>query len=277
MKKTFFIVALFGATIFYGKETSAFDAGNLNSGYGLTSNEKILKDKLDNLNGNYLETSSKLDNANEKIEGLQSTLEGINSQYTKSNTKLKELEQSIKNLNAELKELSKTQETNNKQIRQILSELSELVSVYIGKDINLDENVTDKNETKLVKKDESWKKKNADEILKLALVEFKSKDKLELAKEKFQFLVNKKFKPARSHFYLGEIEYKQQNYASAIVSYQKSVSLYSKKIDYMPTLLYHTAISFDKVGDTKRANGFYKALKADYPESAEAKAAPNRK
>ncbi|TQR61376.1 tetratricopeptide repeat protein [Campylobacter troglodytis] len=279
MKKTFFVVALFGATFFYG-EVSAFDAGNINgASYGLTSNEKILKDRLDVLNGNYLQANSKLDATAEKVEGLQSTLEGINSQYSQSNTKLKELEQTVKKLDEELKNLSKTQEANNKQIKQILGELNELMSAYIGKDLNLDYNATniDTNSTQTVKKDDTWKKKSTEEILKLALAEFKTKDKLALAKEKFEFLVGKKFKPARSHFYLGEIEYKQKNYAGAIVSYQKSVSLYSKKIDYMPTLLYHTAISFDKVGDTKRANGFYKALKADYPESAEAKAAPNRK
>ncbi len=59
--------------------------------------------------------------------------------------------------------------------------------------------------------------------------------------------------------------------------YQKSQAPNSKDTDYMAKLLYHTAISFDKVGDTARANGFYQALKAQYPQSAEAKAAPNRK
>jgi len=39
--------------------------------------------------------------------------------------------------------------------------------------------------------------------------------------------------------------------------------------------LYHTAISFDKIGDTQSANRFYKALKVGYPDSKEAKAAPN--
>ncbi|EAL3833094.1 hypothetical protein EJU97_07570, partial [Campylobacter upsaliensis] len=68
----------------------------------------------------------------------------------------------------------------------------------------------------------------------------------------------------------------QQNYNNAIVYYKKSSSI-STKGDYFPKLLYHTAISLDKVGDTKSANGFYKALKTNYPNTPEAKASPNRK
>lgn len=48
----------------------------------------------------------------------------------------------------------------------------------------------------------------------------------------------------------------------------------STKGDYFPKLLYHTAISLDKIGDPKTANGFYKALKTNYPNSPEAKASP---
>ena len=45
----------------------------------------------------------------------------------------------------------------------------------------------------------------------------------------------------------------------------------------MPRLLYHTAISLDKVGQPSEANKFYSALKKAYPDSPEAKAAPERK
>ena len=152
----------------------------------------------------------------------------------------------------------------------------------IGKDI-MEQNATapsfkDSNTTAVAKKDEpAWKRKESIEILNTALKEFEKKESLDSAKEKFEFLITRRYKPARANFYLGEIEYKQQNYSGAIVLYQKSVALYSKDTDYMAKLLYHTAISFDKVGDTARANGFYQALKAQYPQSAEAKAAPNRK
>lgn len=289
MKQTFFVVALFWATISYA-EISAFNAGNINSNstYGLTPNEKILKDRLDELNSNYLQINSTLDSTNERVEGLQSTFEGINSQYNESNTKFTQLEQQLSTMDEEVKKLSasvRTIRSENKQIKQALSELTQLMSAYISKDI-MDTNSTKSpnktNSTTInastdTQKEEAWKKQDSAIILDSALKDFQKDGTLQNAKEKFEVLISRKYKPARSNFYLGEIEYKQKNYSGAIVLYQKSVALYSKDTDYMAKLLYHTAISFDKVGDTQRANGFYQALKAQYPESAEAKASPNRK
>lgn len=286
MRQALLWVALLGAALSYA-EVSAFNAGNVvsSSAYGLTQNEKLLKEKLDTLNGNFLQVNSSLDSTNERVEGLQSTLEGINSQYSETNTRLNEFEQNLNTLNEEFKKISaqlRATRNENKQIKQALSELTQLISASIGKDI-MEQNATapsfkDSNTTAVAKKDEpAWKRKESIEILNTALKEFEKKESLDSAKEKFEFLITRRYKPARANFYLGEIEYKQQNYSGAIVLYQKSVALYSKDTDYMAKLLYHTAISFDKVGDTARANGFYQALKAQYPQSAEAKAAPNRK
>lgn len=286
MRQALLWVALLGATLSYA-EVSAFNAGNVvsSSAYGLTQNEKLLKEKLDTLNGNFLQVNSSLDSTNERVEGLQSTLEGINSQYSETNTRLNEFEQNLNTLNEEFKKINaqlRATRNENKQIKQALSELTQLISASIGKDI-MEQNATvpsfkDSNTTAVAKKDEpAWKRKESIEILNTALKEFEKKESLDSAKEKFEFLITRRYKPARANFYLGEIEYKQQNYSGAIVLYQKSVALYSKDTDYMAKLLYHTAISFDKVGDTARANGFYQALKAQYPQSAEAKAAPNRK
>lgn len=286
MRQALLWVALLGATLSYA-EVSAFNAGNVvsSSAYGLTQNEKLLKEKLDTLNGNFLQVNSSLDSTNERVEGLQSTLEGINSQYSETNTRLNEFEQNLNTLNEEFKKINaqlRATRNENKQIKQALSELTQLISASIGKDI-MEQNATapsfkDSNTTAVAKKNEpAWKRKESIEILNTALKEFEKKESLDSAKEKFEFLITRRYKPARANFYLGEIEYKQQNYSGAIVLYQKSVALYSKDTDYMAKLLYHTAISFDKVGDTARANGFYQALKAQYPQSAEAKAAPNRK
>lgn len=288
MKQTFLLVALFGATLSFA-EVSAFNAGNINSSsaYGLTPNEKILKDKLDELNGNFLQVNSALDSTNERVEGLQSTFEGINSQYNESNAKIAQFEQQLTTMDEDLKKANaslRAMRTENKQIKQALSELTQLISAYISKDI-MDANATaQKSDTNAslatapqIPKEEAWKKQDSATILDSAIKDFQKDETLQNAKDKFEFLVGRKYKPARANFYLGEIEYKQKNYSGAIVLYQKSVALYSKDTDYMAKLLYHTAISFDKVGETQRANGFYQALKTQYPESAEAKASPNRK
>ncbi len=314
--KKIFSVALIGATLLYA-ESSAFGAGDLtsNSPYGLTSNEKLFKEKLDNLNNENIQTNARINEINERIEGLQSTLEGINSQYAKSNSRLSQVEENnqniennftseIQKLKAYVEESRKIQEANNKQVKKVLAELSSLVDAinanYVSKNELNDANLsvktitpsvvvstTDSNSTiennntqntqddKAKQIDESWKKKKNNEILELAIKDV-DKNAFEDSKAKLNFLISKQYKPARANFWLGEIEYKQKKYNNAIAYYKKSSAL-STKGDYFLKLLYHTAISLDKIGDPKTANGFYKALKTNYPNSPEAKASPNRK
>lgn len=309
MKKLLFMVALV-ATTSLNAEVSAFNAGNMTgNSYGLTANEQLLKDRLDELNNNYLQAVAKNDQLSERVEGLTQSIEGINSQYAKSNSRLFSLESSEQNLSSELQSLRAyveesraIQERNNKQIRQALSELSSLMQTYItnkesnvslnleeaqkfnsNSSLNLDENQSkanlnsDENKSANLtpKFDESWKKNDSKSILESAIKEFNANN-LEPAQAKFEYLLAKNYRKARVNFYLGEIEYKQKNYAKAINYYKESANIYSKG-DHMPVLLYHTAISLDKVGDTKAANGFYKALKQQYPNTPQAKAAPNRK
>ncbi|HDX3451979.1 TPA: tetratricopeptide repeat protein [Campylobacter coli] len=315
--KKIFSVALIGATLLYA-ESSAFGAGDLTSDspYGLTSGEKLLKEKLDTLSNNDAQVNSRINEIEQRVEGLQSTLEGINSQYAKSNSRLTQLETNfeamennlsteLQNLKAYVEESRKIQDANNKQIKKILAELSSLVDSinanYVSKDdlndFNLSANNTlviptsdDKNATSLkennasvipvkekeVKQiDDSWKKKKNNEILDLAIKDLND-NSYENSKTKLNYLISKQYKPARANFWLGEIEYKQKKYNNAIAYYKTSSAL-STKGDYFPKLLYHTAISLDKIGDPKTANGFYKALKTNYPNSPEAKASPNRK
>lgn len=315
--KKIFSVALIGATLLYA-ESSAFGAGDLTSDspYGLTSGEKLLKEKLDTLSNNDAQVNSRINEIEQRVEGLQSTLEGINSQYAKSNSRLTQLETNfeamennlsteLQNLKAYVEESRKIQDTNNKQIKKILAELSSLVDSinanYVSKDDLNDFNLSakntlviptsdDKNATflkennasvipvkeKEVKQiDDSWKKKKNNEILDLAIKDLND-NSYENSKTKLNYLISKQYKPARANFWLGEIEYKQKKYNNAIAYYKTSSAL-STKGDYFPKLLYHTAISLDKIGDPKTANGFYKALKTNYPNSPEAKASPNRK
>ncbi len=315
--KKIFSVALIGATLLYA-ESSAFGAGDLTSDspYGLTSGEKVLKEKLDTLSNNDAQVNSRISEIEQRVEGLQSTLEGINSQYAKSNSRLTQLETNfeamennlsteLQNLKAYVEESRKIQDTNNKQIKKILAELSSLVDSinanYVSKDDLNDFNLSakntlviptsdDKNATSLkennasvipvkekeVKQiDDSWKKKKNNEILDLAIKDLND-NSYENSKTKLNYLISKQYKPARANFWLGEIEYKQKKYNNAIAYYKTSSAL-STKGDYFPKLLYHTAISLDKIGDPKTANGFYKALKTNYPNSPEAKASPNRK
>lgn len=245
--------------------------------------------------------------ANARLLSLEESHQNLDSNVT----------QEIQNLRAYIEESRKIQEKNYQEIQKILSEMTTVVNKinadYVSQSdmnqsimffqseiskaqqnnktslkpliindnnktqINQELNTTDDNATQEVVKikDDSWKKLQSNEILKKAIDEV-NKNQFDDAKEKFEHLISIHYKPARSTFWLGEIQYKQQDYAGALGFYKKSSAI-STKGDYVPKLLYHTAISLDKVGDTKSANKFYKALKTAYPDSPEAKASPDRK
>lgn len=244
--------------------------------------------------------------ANTKLLALEDNYQNLDTNVT----------QEIQNLRSYVEENRKIQEKNYQEIQKVLGEITILLDKintdYISKEDmnqsivffqseisrlekqqNIPKNnviINDNNTTKLdnqelnttkendeivEKKDDSWKKLQSNEILKKAIEET-NKNQFDDAKEKFEYLISIHYKPARSTFWLGEIRYKQQDYAGALGFYKKSSAI-STKGDYVPKLLYHTAISLDKVGDPKSANKFYKALKTAYPDSPEAKVSPDRK
>ncbi|EAK0951629.1 hypothetical protein A0Z28_01250 [Campylobacter lari] len=243
--------------------------------------------------------------ANTKLLSLEENYQNFDANITKE----------IQNLRAYVEENRQIQEKNHQEIQKVLSEITTLIDkinddyvskedmnqtitffqseiarvqnqtnniqvVSIASESNKTQEVIKETNTTLEKeivqaKDDSWKKLQSSEILKKAIDET-NKNQFDDAKEKFEHLISIHYKPARSTFWLGEIRYKQKDYAGALGFYKKSSAI-STKGDYVPKLLYHTAISLDKVGDPKSANKFYKALKTAYPDSPEAKVSPDRK
>ncbi len=86
----------------------------------------------------------------------------------------------------------------------------------------------------------------------------------------FEQLVASNYKPATSNFYLGEIWYYRKKYDDAISYFKTSAMLYDKA-SYMPKLLLHSAISFEKIKDFNNAATFYNSLIDIYPNSKESK------
>ncbi|MBF6669656.1 hypothetical protein CSPB12327_05835, partial [Campylobacter sp. RM12327] len=182
------------------------------------------------------------------------------------------------------------QEKNNNEIKKVLAELSTLIdsinSNYVSKSDLSKMNLKDTTKVTTPKKKEPEAKvettslnsdftsKSPADILKEASNMYKSKD-YSGAKARYEYLISINHRPAEATFMLGEIEYFNTSYSSAIEYYQKSIAIYDKA-NYTPKLLYHTAISFDKVGDKNSADKFYKFLKSTYPNSEEAKVSPNR-
>ncbi|WP_096027595.1 tetratricopeptide repeat protein [Campylobacter lanienae] len=294
MKKSIHLAALVAATSIFA-EVSVFDAGNINkeNPYGLTENEKVLlnnKKKVDRLDQNIGTMQSDVSLVQENIEGVKSLLDGINKRILAMETRITELENSVNSQKAtnsndisNLKSQIKTTQTqHDKDIKNITNALSQLTALIDSKHSEA-ANPKELNSGSKAKQADSEKKSDnlkyddipGAELLEMADKAYKSKEYLK-ASECFASLIKKNYKPAYSNFMLGEIEYFNKNYKTAIPYYEKSVAI-SQKGKYMPKLLYHTAISFDKIGDTNSANKFYKALKQAYPDSPEAAAAPDRK
>jgi TolA-binding protein len=112
---------------------------------------------------------------------------------------------------------------------------------------------------------------NADDKVKLsddAKKDFDAKN-YSSATPKYEKLVEVNYKPAEGNFYLGEMWYMRKKYDLAISHFKKSAVLYDKAA-YMPTLLLHSAISFQNTKDKDNAKSFYSTLIDLYPSSSEA-------
>jgi TolA-binding protein len=272
-------------------EPSAFGAGNLDSKkpYGLTPSEKnILKnrEKVENLSEGVGSVKMRLSKMDEDYEGLRSVVEGFGSRLSRMNQQIRDTQESIKekdksiaslqqevvDLKIYINETRTIQDENQDRIKLVLSELSSLIDSinnnYVSKEsfAKLEAQVKKHKTSKIIS---SLSGKSGSILLKegVALFDKKSFDE---AKLRFTKLVKMNFKPARSNFYLGEIAYFQERFKTAIEHYKKSISLYDKA-DYMPTLLYHTGVSFSKLNNHEQSAQFFNALKQGYPNSKEAK------
>lgn len=91
----------------------------------------------------------------------------------------------------------------------------------------------------------------------------------------FKHLIKEKYRPAESNFFVGEIKFYRRKYKEAISYFKTSMLLYDKS-KYLPKLLLHSAISFQKLKDNENARNFYSTLIDIYPESDEAKEASKK-
>lgn len=277
-------------------EKSAFGAGNLDSPnpYGLTSAEKKIldnKNTLDNIKGTSRKNISRLDRVEESVSGMQSIVEGLNENGRSQTLKLQELQtqmttstEASASLNLKLDEIILTHNENIKQLKLVMGELSTLIdsinSTYVSKEeyntlateINSFKLEVSKQLKKIARSGNSiYDNKSNAQVEKDAFSLYKS-TKYADAIDAYEHLIKKKYKPARSHYYIGESYFQLNEYSNAIAYFKESAKLYSKA-NYMPALMLHTAISLKKTKDKAGAEQFFQALVAKYPSSSEAKKA----
>jgi len=299
MKRSLLVLQLISAfpLLLISAEPSAFGAGDLNNPkpYGLTSNEKVILETKDNLRKVAVKSNNQaneLDSLRERVDGFQGIIESlsrkahnnkVNLQKVVENNTLNSL--STQEYEKRLSTLVQSNSDNIEKLKTLTSEMSILLDSinthYVSKD-EFNTLVNDVNNFKtLVAKELDGKSKTSSksnqtslessDIYDQAKIDFDKKNYTK-AIESYEYLIKKNYKPAYSHYMIGEMNYKRKNYSNAISYFKKSSSLYSKA-SYMPLLMLHTAISMDKTGDSVHAKAFYEAILSKYPDSKEAKQA----
>ena len=285
-------------------EPSAFGSSNFNGGTTSYSNTVSVSDVKsqnnsktatisESINNNKTELSN-VSEQSEQYEGMRSVMDSYATKIAKQDEKMRQLEEENKKLREYVEESRKIQNENQDKIKVVVGELGTLIDSinknYVPKD-KFDQLANElkagKGTTSKVTTPEATKKDTPKETATktISAKELSTKDSATLIKEAddhyekksygdaqalYSELLNRNYKPAKVNFNLGEISFNQKSYSTAIEYYKSSMALFDKAA-YTPTLLYHTGASFEKLGKTKEAQGFYKALKDNYPTSPEAK------
>ncbi len=307
MKKSslFLLFSLF-SSLLHSSEPSAFAAGDLSlaNPYGLTQSEKELLQTKKSLRKVEIKSNTqanRVDSLRERLDGLQSIVETIGVKAHKNRVNLKRLsektDKSFLNTQEYEKRLSLAIEQNSKIVQENLQNIEKLKVVIKELSLVVDsinaKYVTQDDFNALVKDLNSFKKSLAKELAKVKAPAAKSTDSCSSmpngkvadkaayyfkrkyytkAIKCYKYLIKKKYKPAKSHYMIGEMMFRRGEYGEAIAYFKKSAALYSKA-SYMPTLMLHTAIAMKRTHDTENANVFFNAIISKYPNSKEAQEA----
>ncbi|MFX4209332.1 tetratricopeptide repeat protein [Aliarcobacter butzleri] len=283
--------------------------GDSSASYNLTSTEKhILKTQtsVSNLSSKLDEINSLVNSINSRLNGLESTYEGDSARL---NSKLNELQKNGVSSDLGSNNDSTANQSDLNALKAALTKLTALVNKINSEYVSSTE--LEKNMQQFVTREEFEAVKKAmgvktSSVAPTKTTETKSasiddsssstvsigevktaEDKAKLMSEakkdydakayttaipKYEKLIEVNYKPAENNFYLGEMWYKRKKYDTAISHFKKSAML-NDKAAYMPTLLLHSAISFENVKDKENAKSFYGTLIELYPNSSEAKEA----
>ncbi len=282
-------LSFFFSLIASASEPSVFGAGDLNNPnpYGLTHEEKLIlenKKELQSVIHKNNVQNAKVESVTERLDGMQGIIEGLGQRSNEQTLVLQKLQENLNNDSnntAVLDDLAKQVNANTANIAQFKTLLEELSFVVDGINSNY---VTKEQFAALVKQLKinfpNNEKVVSTEKMDNASIE-KEANKLFLQKKYsdsedfFQKMVQKKYKVSESLFMIGETYFERKNYKEAIAYYKDSASR-NEKAGYMPTLLLHSGISMEKIGDMATAKAFYQATISKYSGSGAAKEAQDQ-
>ncbi len=214
----------------------------------LLAQEEVSQEKLMAMNRIILEQSERLDGLSSLIEGLNASIGAMEAEKKSYIGRIEKLEAEVANLRKRVAALESMKKTS------VVSETSSVKS-------------SSKKEVKKTKKTPA-------QIYTQAVRDYMKK-RYDNAIEGFEASLEYRYKPAASHFYLGEISYYRKQYDDALFHYKKSAELYDKAT-YMPVLLLHTGISLQNRGDKDNAKRFLQSVIDGYPDTKAAKIAKQR-
>ena len=210
--------------------------------------QEAAQEKLMAMNRIILEQSERLDGLSSLIEGLNASIAALEAEKKENNARIERLEAEVADLRKRLSALENARHSPN--ATQVSSE---------------------KPTSRKPSKDS---KRTAAQIYTQAVRDYMKK-RYDSAIDGFEASLENRYKPAASHFYLGEISYYRKQYDDALFHYKKSAELYDKAT-YMPVLLLHTGIALQNTGDKRNAKRFLQSVVDEYPDTKAAKIAKQR-
>ncbi|MRJ02812.1 MAG: tetratricopeptide repeat protein [Epsilonproteobacteria bacterium] len=275
------LITLFlAATLWGAGEPSVFEAGDLDNPnpYGLTPTEKhILKNSqaIKEIKKQLFTLQEQINTLSETVEGLKSVVEGLDQRINNlEKSDKRDLEERITRLRGDLNSSIEVQKENYNQIEGVLKKLTALIDKIDASYISRREFRREIERIYSHLNGGSGVVTSGKSGAQLYREGRQAYKRGEYAKARELFLASaaKHYKPAASNFYAGESCYYQKEYSCAVDHYKKSASLY-QNASYMPTLLLHTAISLDRLGDKEEAKKFYESVLKLYPDSKAAEIA----
>lgn len=283
-------LSIFCAITLGASEPSVFGAGDLNhpNPYGLTHEEKLILENKKEIQAVIQKNSAqnaKVQTVTERIEGLQGIIEGLSQQSNEHTLGLKKVQERLaldSNTSGAIEELSKQVQANADNIVQFKTLLGELSHVVDGINANY---VSKEQFMALIKqlkinppapeKPIVVTPKGDNESIEQRALQLFGEKKYEEAQHYYQQLIQKKYKIPESLYMVGESYFERNNFKESILYYKDSASRNEKAL-YMPTLLLHSGISMEKLGDTNAAKAFYQATVTKFSGSGAAKEAQER-
>ena len=277
MKKFFLLLPIF---IF--ADVNPFNAGlNSPNPYGLTPDEKAIlenKKNINNLKKQIVALNNRVDkfkiklisydetisNLNDRLSALDSILSEIGVLKSQIDKVKKEQNQTVKNY-TELEKRVSNLENNISKIQNEIISIKETIKQVV-KVQNDNFNYLKSAIQQILKNLNKSSKIDKKSALKKAKAYFFA-NQLNKAKELFEYTLSQNYYPATSAYYLGEIAFKQKKYKDALAYYKKSIELYPKKTSFTARLLYHSGISFLKLGNKDAAKLSFQKILSDFPNS----------